>query len=133
MSERHSLDVALDIRADFLEFSEEVRILLFQMVRELLFNVVKHAGVMSARLILFEQEQSVIIQVIDTGRGFEEQELVALNDGKGAGFGLYSLRKRIALLGGQFRIETYPGAGVCATILFPRELVGSPLPVDPRQ
>jgi signal transduction histidine kinase len=122
MAERHNLQVDLDIRADYMGPNEDVRMLLFQLVRELLFNVVKHAGVMQARLILTEEEDTVVIQVIDTGQGFDIQRL-ALNGERRNGFGLYSVRERIALLGGQLEVETHPGAGVCATIVLPRQLV----------
>jgi signal transduction histidine kinase len=96
--------------------------LLFQLVRELLFNVVKHSGVAEASLMLTHDDDSLIICVADCGRGFDAQErpqpLLA-----GSGFGLYSVRERLALFGGQLIVESAPGKGVRATVLVPREPV----------
>ena len=65
---------------------------------------------------------TVCAAVIDAGSGFDARRMER-SGGRHDGFGLYSVRERIALLGGQLHIETRPGAGTCATIVLPRELV----------
>ena len=122
MAERYSLHVALEITTDYNVANDDLSMLLFQLVRELLFNVVKHSGVSEALLTLAEDGENLIICVADCGRGFDVQVRAqpALASG---GFGLYSVRERLALFGGQLKVEAGSGKGVRATVLVPREPV----------
>lgn len=122
MAERYKLHVTLDIATDYQAANGDLSMLLFQLVRELLFNVVKHSGVSEARLTLSEDYENLIICVSDCGRGFDTQERSQPTPVSG-GFGLYSVRERLALFGGQLRVESSPGSGVRATVLVPREPV----------
>jgi len=99
--------------------SEEVRILLFQSVRELLFNVVKHAGTRRARLAMAKASASRLRLVIaDEGNGFDVEKFKT--DGAAAsGFGLFSIGERLELLGGSMEIESVPGQGTRVTIQAP--------------
>lgn len=95
-----------------------MRVLLFQAVRELLFNIVKHAGVRRAELSASLDPDGLIhIDVADAGVGFE------VSDGKAfdamTGFGLFSIRQRIGLLGGTFAVDSAPGRGTRVAIVCP--------------
>ena len=96
--------------------SRELRILVIQIVRELLFNVVKHAGVEEARLRLMGCDGSSTIVVEDEGCGFDAAAWSAARSDNGGGFGLYSVRRRLELVGGGLRVESEPGGG-CRVIL----------------
>lgn len=128
MAETHGLRVRLNAQSDFHSTSQDLQVLLFQLVRELLFNVIKHAGVNQAEVILFEEGEHVVIRVVDQGCGFNLSQLQ--QTGRDKGFGLYSVRERLALFGGQLVIETKPGQGVRATIAVPKDLALS-LTVSP--
>lgn len=121
MAEHYKLQVKLDLQADYQGPSDELRMLLFQLVRELLFNVVKHAGVNEAQLALSEQGDNLVICVQDCGRGFDPHVTPSRN-GSG-GFGLYSVRERLALFGGKLEVDAQPGKGVRAIVIVPREPV----------
>ena len=56
---------------------EELTILLFQSVRELLFNVVKHAGVREARVEVAQLRGRIRVEVSDKGVGFNPNQLRA--------------------------------------------------------
>lgn len=122
MAERYNLHVALHIETDYQGPNDDLRMLLFQLVRELLFNVVKHSGVSEAQLSIADDGENLVICVADCGRGFEAQGRVQPPPPSG-GFGLYSVRERLALFGGQLRVESGPGKGVRATVLVPHEPV----------
>jgi len=83
-------------------------VVLFKAARELLFNVVKHAGVAEARLALERDDDHVRLSVEDRGKGFAvlPNGTVA---GKGDGLGLFEIRERISALGGRMRVESRPG------------------------
>jgi PAS domain S-box-containing protein len=97
---------------------EDRRVILFQAVRELLVNVAKHARATEAKVILQGDRARVRIQVADDGCGFDPS-LLTLPNSTGRGFGLFSIRERIALLGGELEIDSAPGQGTRATVTMP--------------
>jgi len=99
-------------------FKYEVLSVLYQAVRELLLNVVKHAGINQARLILKCLGDSLYITVADEGCGFNPTE-TRMRKTKTGGYGLFNLQQRIEYLSGRFEYETAPGKGTRATIIFP--------------
>jgi PAS domain S-box-containing protein len=113
--ERFGLNVAVEAEED-VELDGEARVTLFRAVRELLFNVVKHAAVTEARVRLSRTADGrARIVVSDEGAGFDPEMLREWN-GTGAGFGLFSLRERLDILGGQFEVSSSPGGGTSFTI-----------------
>lgn len=118
MEEMQGLHVECDILGEHTSLSEDLRILLFQLVRELLFNVVKHAGVHRARLRMYEKDRSLYIHIEDDGKGFDPQD-PQLMETTQRGFGLYSVRERLALFGGRLKIDSQLGKGTRLTILLP--------------
>lgn len=97
--------------------SRDLRILILQIIRELLFNVVKHAGVKSACLRLEACEGVTAIAVEDEGCGFDATTVAVAGSENGrAGFGLYSVQQRLELVGGSLTVESAPGRG-CRVIL----------------
>ncbi len=122
MTRRHGLDIDLNVEVECYIGDDNLRVLLFQMTRELLFNVVKHADVERARLDCFRRGDDLIVGVIDEGVGFEAAALATTDDRQG--FGLYSIRERLHLFGGRLQIESIPGDGTQATIIVPLERIG---------
>ena len=99
---------------------EDRRVVLFQAVRELLVNVAKHARATQAKVILQGDRARVRIQVADDGCGFDPS-LVTLPNSNGRGYGLFSIRERLALLGGELKIDSVQGQGTTATVTIPAE------------
>lgn len=90
---------------------------MFRAVHELLFNVVKHAGVKRARITLAGSESEIELSVSDQGRGFDP---AVLDDARGkAGFGLLSIRERADSMGGCLLIAAAPGQGCRFTLQIP--------------
>lgn len=118
MQEVHNLVVKVTVLDEPVLNEPEMRVLLFQMVRELLFNVVKHAGVNTAELVIDCDSDNVVIAVKDQGRGFDTRQMTVRNDPT-TGFGLFSIRERLALFGGRLEIQSAPECGATVTILFP--------------
>ena len=102
---------------------DDVSITLFQCAREILFNSVKHSGVKSARLMMFcDNDAFVNISIKDEGKGFDAMAL-CLQDVWKDGFGLFSVRERVELLGGVMLVESAPGQGACFTLRFPAKAI----------
>jgi len=115
----HPLTVTLD--ADSAAEPEELdtRVLLFQSVRELLLNIVKHAQATHVCIRLArEGDDRLSLTVADDGVGFDGAELQ--RQGKPGGFGLFSIRERLELIDGRLEINSTPGQGTRMQISLPR-------------
>jgi signal transduction histidine kinase len=111
MRSRHNLRVDLDIVDDGIAAAEDLKILLFENTRELLFNAVKHARVDSAKVALRQLDGSLIqITVSDNGVGFDYSMTKRLGE-IGAGLGIFSIAERLSLIGGSLEIFSAPGRG----------------------
>lgn len=107
MREHHELEV--DLRHDGLSeaLDEDTRTVLFEVLRELLFNVVKHAGSERATVAIDRDAAALRITVSDDGRGFDPSRLEHRSDG----FGLLTVHERIHALGGSLETDSAPGRG----------------------
>ena len=120
MEQTCGLNVEIDVDPQAEPESEGIRILLFEAVRELLFNVVKHAGTGSARVaMIVAPDDGVRMTVFDEGAGWAKAD-VKLDSATTSGFGLFSIRERLELMGGRLEIETAPGRGTRVSIWAPR-------------
>ena len=100
------------------ELSESKNIVIFRSVRELLMNVVKHANVQIAKvLVRYQNRKLVKVQVADSGSGFDVSGVYSMD--KEHGFGIFNLREQIERLGGTILIESYPGHGTSVTLQIP--------------
>lgn len=118
MEHVYGLQVTLAAEEDIEVQSSDARELVFQMVRELLFNVVKHAGVTRARVAVRAQDDRCLIEVSDEGQGFDVAALEEANLGA-IGLGLRSMRERLSFFEGTLEVETAPGSGTQVTIAVP--------------
>ncbi len=119
MHEKHGLQVQVQADAQVNPSGEELRFLLFQSVRELLFNVVKHAGVGRAVVRMdYDNGDQVRILVADDGQGFKPRSLGASS----GGLGLFSIREHLEPLGGRLQIDSAPGKGTRIMVLAPVRL-----------
>lgn len=121
MKQNYQLTVQLQITAQIQVPNEQIMVLLFQSVRELLFNVVKHARVNTATLRMMRNETDHLhIVVSDRGAGFDPS---TLREGlePDAGFGLLTVRDRLTMLGGHLEVNSTPGGGTTITLIAPLE------------
>jgi len=98
--------------------STELRYSLYQAVRELLLNVVKHAGTDQARLLLSNENNTLVVRVVDQGSGLRHPEAILNYVNKGS-YGLYHVQQRIEHMGGTFAVESAPGRGTSITVTVP--------------
>lgn len=98
------------------------RVFLFQAVRELLFNVIKHANAQNVQVQLSNAPEHVTIKVSDDGRGSASLTMASQDSDQDHGFGLFSIREQLHHYGGQLTFESEVGKGACATIRMPLEI-----------
>lgn len=128
MRHKHQLHVDLDI-APVADLPEDMNVLLFESIRELLFNIVKHAAISRAQVRLEPVNESgaLRITVNDEGAGFDVSQMKPVGGGQGGGFGLFSIRERIGLIGGNFEMRSAVGQGsrFVLTVPLPRTPYGA--------
>ena len=124
MKDAHGIDVEVKASGRSHLPGEHSRILLFQITRELLFNVVKHAGVQSARITVAGRTDGLTLTIADTGKGFDASTLTQRAPPQG--LGLSSISHRLRMLGGDMHIASSPGGGTRVTIRIPADT--PPLP-----
>jgi PAS domain S-box-containing protein len=123
MKEKHGLSVEVRSAEALTVEMEEIRIMLLQAIRELLFNVVKHSGVKKALVQLgTAADGRLLVTVSDEGAGFDAAS-IADPGSRSGGIGLLSMRERLALTGGGIEIESSPGRGSRFTIWVPARFV----------
>ncbi len=126
MEEKHGIHVDIMTEPDAAPESEELGVFFFHAVKELLFNVVKHAGVQRAAVSLRRIDDMVELVVADGGRGFDPSAGSAAGSSK-THFGLFSIRERLALLGGHVDVRSAPGEGTRIIMLAPVKEPAGPL------
>ncbi len=129
MTDKHGLFVELSLEDRIPALEEDVKVLLFESVRELLFNVVKHAQCKSATVSIRRIKGGKIqVVVSDDGVGFDREKL-KMTGTSGTGFGLFTIQERVELVGGRIQIHSTPGKGSRFVLTVP--LTAASLPVLP--
>jgi signal transduction histidine kinase len=120
MHDKYGLNVSIDSNGVSPRFEDTLRILLFQAVREVLFNVVKHGKTSYAFVSFKELNGQICLTVHDEGAGFDVES--ELNDLNRPG-GLMNIRHRLSLIGCQLEISSQPGQGTRVMITIPEQQV----------
>lgn len=95
--------------------------LLFRSVRELMFNVAKHARAENVWIQIKREDAALLVEVEDDGVGMESGR--ALTATKTSGFGLVSIRETLHSMGGELVVESIPGQGFKVRMSLPVEPV----------
>lgn len=89
---------------------------LYRIAQEGLNNVVKHAKATQAQIRLKYYENTVLLELIDDGKGFDPDAA-----DQSGGFGLQGIRERVLQLGGTLSIESAPWKGTSLSVRIPLE------------
>ena len=109
MEVSHATPIAVECAGDDATLAHPLRGLLFEALRELITNALKHAGPCVIQVSITIQATELVASVSDNGLGFVSTNPMV-------GFGLLNIRQRVEGLGGRLEIESAPGIGTQATI-----------------
>jgi PAS domain S-box-containing protein len=116
----NSVRIHCDIQDEFKSINPDVKVMLYQIVQELLNNVVKHSSAQNAHIRIDKEDGNFQVKVTDDGMGFDPHTLgVPTIEG---GFGLYSIQERLTAVDGSLRIVSTPGAGTVVLAAMPADL-----------
>jgi signal transduction histidine kinase len=106
--------ISIEVSVSLVSGTPLIHLLLYQVAREAIVNVVRHSGADKARVVLEGSVGEVRLFVEDNGRGFQP----TLVD-QTAHFGLQLMRERVELAGGILYIETAPNTGTRVMVKIP--------------
>ncbi len=118
---QHGINIDLEDDGQRKPLGDDVRVVLFQAVRELLVNVVKHAQASSVKISIRRDGNHIQIGIEDNGVGFDASKIGPNSSGANT-FGLFNIRERLKHLGGHLEIKSAHGAGTSVTFLAPLNL-----------
>lgn len=100
---------------DPIPLSEQYAINLYRIIQEIIHNTIKHADATELTIGLKRNSNTLVLQTVDNGTGFDHDK--ALNDDNG--LGLRSLANRVNLLSAELSVNAKPGKGSSYTIEIP--------------
>jgi len=116
LKQKFGLEVEVRAKDSKCHLSDDLRIFAFEAVRELLLNVVKHAGVKRASVQVNPCVRGYrMITVKDKGGGFVSKRSL---ESRGA-LGLFSIHERASAFGGSFKVSSERGKGTVCTLTLP--------------
>jgi PAS domain S-box-containing protein len=127
--EQFGLVIELEAQTSMQVESAPSKVFIFRAIQELLLNIVKHAGVDTAKVKIAKSGDDLVIMVSDSGKGFETSTMEAYT--ARTGLGLMSLRERASYVGGSLTIESAPGKGSRFILRVPIKMAGTAHPCAP--
>ena len=114
LEEQHGIRAEVSKDQEPKPLDDDIRVLLFQSVRELFNNVVRHARADRVRVSIERGPKGIRIVVEDDGTGFDVSAW-----GESDGFGLFNIRERLTSVGGGFALRSSAGKGTRIVITAP--------------
>lgn len=90
---------------------DEYRTCIYRVVQEALHNATRHSQATHVKVAVHNEEQQIRVVIQDDGHGFQPEH--------DKGMGILGMEERVRHLGGEFRVESRPGAGAAISILLP--------------
>lgn len=113
LGKEHGFRVGVSAHVTLPHFPEDLRVSIYQMIRELLINIVKYASASEVNIAFVARYNHVVILVDDDGVGFEPVLP------KNSGYGLFSIKQRLRQIGGDLLVHSTIGSGSSVQIKLP--------------
>ena len=121
LSQRSGIGIQLDISEGFGRLPRDLELAIFRLVQESLTNIHRHSGSKTAEIHLIRGEETVYVEIQDTGKGIAPGALRKILGG-GSGVGICGMRERLRQFGSELQIESSErGTRVFVTIPIAKE------------
>jgi len=118
---KHKLKCTVEADSTPKPLNQDIEVVLFRSVRELLVNIVKHAQAAKVKITIRSNKKNLRIRVTDDGIGFSP-ETKATRAYKDQQFGLFNITERIRHLGGRLEVDSQRGKGTMVSLVAPLKL-----------
>jgi len=116
VQEQHGITVKVQTDRSPKSMNDEIRVILFQTMRELLVNLAKHANAKNIRVFIAREDATLQVKIEDDGLGMG----ISADAANGpSGFGFFSIGERLKYLGGHLEVVSEPGWGTRVTLQVP--------------
>ena len=116
-SERSNIKVDFEALSEFRRLSDQMEIAIFRLVQECLTNIHRHSGSDRAKIVIREEDGSVVVKIKDAGKGIPLEKQLELSAGR-TGVGVRGMRERLRRFGGDLDIQS-DGSGTIVTARLP--------------
>ena len=120
IQEQHGVHIKVAADRSPKPLNDEIRILLFHSVRELLTSMVKRAKPNNVAVLISRNGSSMGVEIENDGLEVDlgAESLLPSPDG----LGLFSIRERLQYLGGSLKVESEPGQGTKMSLWVPLKI-----------
>lgn len=101
---------------DLKRLKQEIKLTLYRAVNELIINILKHSKAKTAQVKLWNNTETIFLQIKDDGIGFD---VVEVQKEKLSALGLFGISERLNSFGGSFDIVSAQGKGTMITSILP--------------
>jgi signal transduction histidine kinase len=112
----------INIAAEFTGMEErlppEFEVTLFRVAQGVIGNILEHSGARNVSIRLDRSATECVMYIEDDGRGFDVSKITQV-DPSGRGAGLFTMKERVRLVGGNCSITSSPGKGTTITVKIP--------------
>jgi two-component system, NarL family, sensor histidine kinase NreB len=115
MEKNYGLLVKFSAELAAARYGSEIETVVYRICQEAVLNALKYAETDEVYVRLCEEHGQLQLVVRDEGVGFD----MVINEAKGTGLGLYGMRERAELVGGQFTIHSAVGEGTTVQLSIP--------------
>jgi two-component system, NarL family, sensor histidine kinase UhpB len=112
------IGITSHIDIDESDLSDAIQTVIYRVIQEALHNIAKHSQADSAHITLRRADSFVLFQIKDNGIGFDYVKVIG-NGLKLTSYGLQSMKERVEICKGTFRLFSEPGKGTQIDVTLP--------------
>ncbi|UCH42759.1 MAG: GAF domain-containing protein [Dehalococcoidales bacterium] len=112
------INVSTEFEGADQRFQPEVEVTLFRVAQGLIGNILEHSEASNTSIRLECNDSECVLHIEDDGKGFDVSKLIQV-DPSGRGAGLFTMKERVRLVGGNCQVESQPGRGTQVTVKVP--------------
>jgi signal transduction histidine kinase len=116
--DQYHFEIAVQTEGTLPSLDSERKYFMYLAVRELVYNISRHADAKHVRMTLSADPKEITVTVQDDGRGIEDTYLEK-DSYRGGGFGLFHIQMRLEQYGGALSIDSHPGKGTAISVRMP--------------
>lgn len=124
-SERSNIKVDMEIPDEFRRLSSQMEITIFRLIQESLTNIHRHSGSSTARITIHQDDNSLIVEIKDAGKGISLDKQLELSSGR-TGVGFRGMRERLRQFGGELNIQS-DNSGTLVSANIPLQSAAAPV------